>query len=82
MRKHETQIQQIAEVLNRNPLTMLQASQLTGIERAAICRYIAILRKSDKVQVVRVGLCPITKHRAGFYTTDKNSFIQQTLKLF
>lgn len=71
MKKHlETQFQQIVEVLRERPLTMLQASQLTKIERAAVCRYIATLRKGDRVQVVRIGLCPITKHRAGFYTTN------------
>ena len=49
------------------PKTMLEVSKETGIERASICRRIAELRELNKIEVIRKGLCKITKHRAGFY---------------
>ena len=51
----------------RTPKTMLQVAKETKIERASICRRIAELREIDRIEVVKRGLCPITKHRAGFY---------------
>ncbi|NOZ35656.1 MAG: hypothetical protein GXO80_10210 [Chlorobi bacterium] len=56
------------------PKTMLQVSKETGIERANICRYVAEFRKQDNIQVVRKGICSISKHRAGYYTTNKDLF--------
>lgn len=56
------------------PKTMLMVSVETGIERANICRYVAELEKQDRIYIVRKGICPITKHRAGFYTTNPELF--------
>jgi hypothetical protein len=53
--------------------TMLQVSFETGILRANICRFVSKQRKQDRIQLVKVGLCPITKCRAGFYSTGKAS---------
>lgn len=78
---YHAQIQQVIEVFQEKPLTMLEVSHRTGIERANICRYIATLRKENKIQLVKKTFCPITKHRAGFYTTDKSAFVQ-SLTLF
>lgn len=52
------------------PKTMLMVSVETGIERANICRYVATLRKQGRIFLIRNGICPITKHRAGFLTTN------------
>lgn len=52
------------------PKTMLMVAIETGIERAGICRYVAALRKENRIHLVRKGICPITKHRAGFLTTN------------
>lgn len=52
------------------PKTMLQVSYETGIMRANICRYLAKWRKYNQIQLVKFGLCPITKWKAGFYTTN------------
>ena len=49
------------------PKTMLQVSIETGILRANICRYVADMRRRDIIFLDRKGLCPISKHRAGFY---------------
>ena len=50
------------------PLTMLQVSEITGIYRANICRYISDMQKNESIDLVKKGICPISKHRAGFYT--------------
>lgn len=70
--------------LKERPKTMLMVAKETGIERASVCWFIRGFRKADKVQVHHVSLCPISKHRAGFYTTDSNLFrsIGQQLTLF
>lgn len=65
------------------PKTMLMASKETGILRANICRYVATLRESDKIAEVKKGLCKISKHKAGFLTTDPNQFPKSNqLKMF
>ena len=56
------------------PKTMLMASKETGILRANICRYVATLRKSEKIAEVKKGFCEVTKHKAGFLTTDPTQF--------
>ena len=65
------------------PKTMLQVSKETGIERANICRYVAIFRKQGNIQLLYKGICSISKHHAGFYTTNKDLFKNDNqLKLF
>ena len=53
------------------PKTMLQVSIETEIYRANITRYIAKWRKQGLIKLVKVGLCPISKHRAGFYKAGR-----------
>jgi len=55
--------------------TMLQVSVETGILRANICRYVATFRKQDRIQELKKDYCPISGHKAGFYTTNKELFI-------
>jgi len=50
--------------------TMLQVSIETGILRANICRYVAVMKKQETIFLIKKGICPISKHRAGFYTTN------------
>lgn len=54
----------------KTPSTMLMVSVQTGILRANICRYVAILSKQGKIKLVSKGKCHISKHQANFYTTD------------
>ena len=68
------QLQTLRLSFSVRPKTMLEVSQETGILRANICRYVGKMRKRDQIAVVRHGLCPITKFRAGFYTTDPALF--------
>jgi len=54
---------------------MLMISKETGVLRANICRYVSKFRKKDKIKLMYKSICPITKHRAGFYTTDVSKFL-------
>jgi hypothetical protein len=52
------------------PKTMLQVSVETGILRANICRYVRQLEDENKISLAYKGICPISKHKAGFYCYD------------
>lgn len=52
------------------PKTMLMVAIETGIERASVCRYVAALRKENRIHLVRNGICSISKYNAGYYTTN------------
>ena len=67
----KNQFRKVYQCFSTGPKTMLQVAHLTGIERANICRYVAELRKSDRISFIKYGLCPISKHRAGFYETER-----------
>ena len=66
----QAQMQRVFAALYRQPKTMLMVSIETGILRANICRYVAKWEKENRICIVRKGFCPISKHRAGFYTTN------------
>lgn len=59
---------------SKTPKTMLQVSIQTGILRANVCRYVATLQKQGKIQLLYKSICLISKHRAGYYTTNKDLF--------
>lgn len=58
----------------KQPKTMLMISIETHILRANLCRYVAKWYKENRICIVRKGICPISKHRAGFYTTNPELF--------
>ena len=68
--KFRTQLATVDHIFSQSPKTMLQVSIESGILRANICRYVSTLRKYGNIHLVKVGICPISKHRAGFYTTE------------
>jgi len=69
--KHfQSQIRRVFAAFYKQPKTMLMVSVETGILRANVCRYVAELQKQNRISIVRKGICPISKHRAGFYTTN------------
>lgn len=70
----QAQIKRVFAALYRQPKTMLMVSIETGILRANICRYVAEWEKENRICIVRKGICPISKHRAGFYTTNPELF--------
>lgn len=69
-RYFNAQMQRVFAALYRQPKTMLMVSIETSILRANICRYVAEWEKENRICIVRKGICPISKHRAGFYTTN------------
>lgn len=77
------QIKRVYEAFYK-PSTMLQISIETGILRANICRYVAEFEKQNKIQKIRSSFCPISKHKAGIYTTNQALFKNdsQQLKMF
>ena len=73
--KHfQAQIKRVFSALYKQPKTMLMLSVETGILRANLCRYVAEWEKENRICIVRKGICPISKHRAGFYTTNPELF--------
>ena len=70
----QAQIQRVFATLYRQPKTMLMVCIETGILRANICCYVAEWEKENCIILVRKGNCPISKHRAGFYTTNPELF--------
>ena len=65
------------------PKTMLEVSKETEIFRANICRYVPKMEKSGQIQLIQKGACPVSKHKAGFYSTNEDLFIKSTqLNLF
>jgi hypothetical protein len=69
VRKNQLKI--VSDAFAEAPATMLMIARRTGIERASICRYVATMRKADQIFHVRKGLCPITRHKANFLTTNE-----------
>lgn len=70
----QAQMKRVFAALYRQPKTMLMVSIETGTLRANICRYVAEWEKENRICIVRKGICPISKHRAGFYTTNPELF--------
>lgn len=71
---YKGQMFRVFTALHRQPKTMLMVSFETGILRANICRYVAKWEKQNCIRIVRKSICPISKHRAGFYTTNPEFF--------
>lgn len=65
-----TQLQVTEILIGEVPKTMLQISVESNILRANICRYISRLRKENRVILVNTGICPISKYRAGFFSSE------------
>lgn len=76
------QRQAIFKSFFERPKTMLEVSRETGIERANICRYVAQLECRGLIFGHAVGLCPISGHKATFYSTNiKNRPINEPKRI-
>lgn len=69
-----TQEKRTFVALFKQPKTMKMVEVETGIDRANVCRYIDVWKERNCIRVAKKGICPITKHRAGFYTTNPALF--------
>ena len=56
------------------PVTMMENSVTTGIDRANLCRYVRLMRLAGIIAVVKRTYCSITKHLANKYTTNPDLF--------
>ena len=65
-----TQKKQVFAAFYKQPKTMLMVSIETNILRANVCRYVSEFRKNDSIRFVRIGTCEISKHEAGYFTTN------------
>lgn len=74
--RFKAQMKRVFKAFSEKPKTMLQVSIETDVLRANICRYVAEWRKIDKIGVSFYGACPLSKHKAGFYTTDSTKFLK------
>ena len=70
----QTQMKRVFEAFKRRPSTMLMVSIETGILRANICLYVAEWQKQGSIHLLIQGLCKVSKHRTGYYTTNPESF--------
>ena len=79
----QIQTKRTFEAFREQPRTMLEVAKMTGILRGNICRYVAHFRKHGKIVEVKEGACPISHHKAAFYSTDPKYFPDETeLDLF
>ena len=78
------QTQQVSKAFFEKPKTTLQVAIETGIYRANITRYVGKWKKADKIAVVKIGVCPITKEKGVQYLTTNPAFFpkQRQLNLF
>jgi len=73
--KHfQAQMERVFLALYKQPKTMLMVSIETNILRANICRYVAKFRKQNSIRMLQKNACSISKHRAGYYTTNTELF--------
>ncbi len=52
------------------PKTMLEVEAITGIMRSNICYFVGDWLKTKTIKLVEEGICSISKHKAGRYSTD------------
>lgn len=65
------------------PQSMKMLSIRLNIDRANICWFFRDLRKSDKIDIAKKGVCKITNRVVNFYTTNPDLFQQPNqLKIF
>ncbi len=65
-----TQKQKVYHAFADCPKTMLMVAVETNILRANICQYVAQWETEGRISLVKSGICPISKHRAGFYANQ------------
>ena len=60
--KHfEGQMKRVFAAFYKQPKTMLMVEVETGIMRPNICRYVSKWKKHDRIKIVSLGTCPISK---------------------
>ncbi|HRO09180.1 MAG TPA: hypothetical protein PK047_09955 [Saprospiraceae bacterium] len=73
----DTQLNRVLISFAGKPKTMLMVATDINIKRSNVCRYVAQLRKFGKIHFIEKNLCQISKHRAGYYTTNPELFVNE-----
>ena len=55
------ELQRVYDAFLTNPKTMRQVEVETGVRRDHITRYVAFLKKQNKITLVKKGICPVSK---------------------
>lgn len=79
--KGTKELEQFQKVFNeyfKQPFTMKMVSVNCYIDRANICWYNRGLRRLERINAVRKGICPVTKHKAIYWTTNSDFFLKQS----
>lgn len=81
---NKNQLQQVYDALFVKPMTMYQVEKQTGVNRSNVCRYVKELREQHNIALVRIGMCPISKHsKVQFFTTNPELYPKKRqLELF
>lgn len=68
--KHfEAQMKIVKRAFYKAPKTMLMVSVETGIMRSNITRFVAEWKKQNRMKIVKIGICPISKRTGVQYLT-------------
>lgn len=71
----DSQMKRVFESFYSQPKTMLMVEEETGIRRPNVCRYVAKWKKSSSIEIVKFGICPISRHsRVQYLTTNPALF--------
>lgn len=77
----KTQKERIIEAFFSKPKTMLMVEVETGILRPNICRYVSNLRKCNCIEIVKIGVCPISKYTKVQHLTTNPKFFSSSNQL-
>lgn len=76
--KRKTQEQRVLNVITKAPATSLMLAVRLGILRSNITRYLYKWERQGKVAVVAIKKCPISKHKAKYYSAKPEDLPKQT----
>jgi hypothetical protein len=68
------QKKQVFAAFKRKPATMLMVSIETGIMRSNITWYVRKWKRQGCIHLLKQSICPISKRKAGYYTTNTHLF--------
>ena len=75
--KHfEAQMKRVFSCFAKQPKSMLMVEVETNIMRSNICWYVNKWEKQNRIMKIKKGICKVSKRSVGFYTTNKDLFIQ------
>lgn len=74
--KKDRRKRKLWDALQGKPKTMMQLSIETHVMRSSICPIINTWRDQGFVFFTGRDICPITKHKADFYTANKEIFLE------